>query len=120
MFLLFGIGSGQKVMGVFAGIPCFFCGARHSMTITKHYSYFQLFFIPLIRYNVVYYAACPDCSAVYVIEKHKAAQLCRDPNTVINTSDMVTVHRGLGVCPACGANVRPEDAYCPKCGRKLS
>lgn len=90
------------------------------MTITKHYSYFHIFFIPLFHFHVVYYAVCPDCSAVYVIEKNKAAQLCRDPNTVINTSDMNTVHRGSGVCPACGANVRPEDAYCPKCGQKLS
>lgn len=119
MFLLFGTGTGQKDLGLFAGIPCFFCRMRRSMKITKHYSYFHIFFIPLVHYNVVYYVSCPECSAVYMIEKHKAEQLCRDPNTVIDSSDMQTVQRGFGVCPSCGTNVRDEDAYCSKCGKRL-
>lgn len=89
------------------------------MTITKHYSYFHLFFIPIFHYNVVYYATCPDCSAVYIIDRKKAEQLFRDPNTVIDTNDMNTVSRGLSFCPSCGANIQPGDAYCPKCGHKL-
>lgn len=118
MFLFFGIGSKQQIMGYFFA-PCIYCNTRHSMMLTKQYQYFHLFFIPLFHFHTEYYLSCPDCSALYLLNKQKAEQLCRNPETVVDAADMNTVGRGIRYCNACGAQIRDGDAFCPKCGHRL-
>ncbi len=119
MFFLFGTGAKQKDIGRFLNIPCLFCNERHTMHLSKHYSYFHAFFIPLFRFNTAYYLSCPDCSAVYKLVSDKARQLCRDALTNIELADMTVVRHGFALCANCGARTQHDNAYCPQCGHKV-
>ena len=86
MFFLFGTGIKSKYMGRFLNIPCAFCDTGHTMRLTKYYDYFHIFFIPLFHFNTTYYLSCPECNAVFRLDKDKAQRLYRDPLTVIESA----------------------------------
>ncbi|NLN81390.1 MAG: zinc-ribbon domain-containing protein [Clostridiales bacterium] len=119
MLFLFGIGSGQKDYGLFPKIPCFFCAERRQMRLSKHYSYFHLFFIPIFHFNVTYYFTCPKCSTVYFCNRQKARQIHHYTPVRVEFSDILPANRAFQYCSKCSAAARQDDLFCPICGTEL-
>jgi uncharacterized OB-fold protein len=121
MFFIIGITSGSATLGSrrCGRFPC--CGGYGSFAVvTCAYRQFTFFFLPLFRFGKRYFVSCPDCGAVYEIEREEGRRIERDPGAEINPERM---HRISGqaarFCPNCGTRVEPGSRYCPNCGTKL-
>lgn len=121
MFLIAGVTSGSKELGLrgCGFFPCCGTGGKPA-AVTCAFQQFTLFFLPLFRFGKRYFVSCPDCGAVYEIEREEGRRIERDPSAVIR-SDAIRRIAGhtAKFCPSCGARVDPSCPYCPSCGKKL-
>ena len=62
MFLLFGIGSSEKIIDVVSFV-CGFCGATAPQNVIKSSNRFTVFFIPLFSFSTRYRNECTNCGA---------------------------------------------------------
>ena len=118
MFLMFGIVSGMRDLGVRCCVlPC--CGSvRAALTCSFHQ--FTLFFVPLFRFRKRYFLTCPHCGSIYALSKEEGRRLERNTDA---QADPTQLHfwRQLGrrCRPHCGCNVETNSRYCPQCGTFL-
>ncbi|XOQ44540.1 MAG: zinc-ribbon-15 domain-containing protein [Clostridium sp.] len=121
MFFIIGIISGTTEIGMrrCAYFPC--CSLRENLAlVTCAYQQFTLFFLPLFRFGKRYFVSCPNCGAVYEINRDEGKRIEHDPNAQINPDKMFRVAgRTARFCPNCGAQVNPQSHFCPYCGTRL-
>ncbi|WP_321009443.1 zinc ribbon domain-containing protein, partial [Hungatella effluvii] len=55
MFFVFGISQGKKALEYAKTVICAQCGGYGRYQVFMTYSYFSLFFIPIIKWNRHYY-----------------------------------------------------------------
>lgn len=121
MFFIIGITSGSAEIGMrgCGWFPCCGTGGK-TAAVTCAFRQFTFFFLPLFRFGKRYFVSCPDCGAVYEIERDEGRRVERDPSAVIRTEAVRRVAgRAARFCPSCGAQVDPSCRYCPSCGTKL-
>ena len=120
MFFIVGITSGTSELGMrrCASFPC--CSHGGAAALTCVYRQFTFFFLPLFRFGKRYFISCPDCGAVYEIERDEGKRVELDPQAEI---DPGRIHRLAGraarFCPNCGQRVNPDSRFCPFCGSRL-
>ncbi len=122
MFFIVGITSGTTNLG-FRVCGYFSCCSLRKQTamVTCVYRQFTFFFLPLFRFGKRYFVSCPNCGAVYEIDREEGKRIERDPAAVINPDRIFRVagqHSGR-FCPNCGKQVNPDCRFCPYCGTKL-
>ena len=121
MFFIIGITSGTVELGLrlCGSFPC--CSTLGSKAmVTCVYRQFTLFFLPLFRFGKRYFISCPDCGAVYEINREEGRRIEHNPAAEINPNLIFRVAgRAAKFCPHCGTQVAPESLYCPHCGAKL-
>ena len=120
MFFIVGVTSGSAEIGMrgCGWFPC--CGVGGTAAVTGAFQQFTLFFLPLFRFGKRYFVSCPNCGAVYEIERDEGRRVARDPAAVIRPDAIRRVAgRAARFCPNCGAQVDPSCRYCPSCGTKL-
>lgn len=122
MFFIVGITSGSAPLGLrrCGRFPC--CGAYGAAAaVVCVFQQFTFFFLPLFRFGKRYYVTCPNCGAVYELNREEGRRLERDPNAQINPDQMTRISGASGrhYCPHCGTEVEPGSHFCPNCGTQL-
>ncbi len=119
MFLFMGISSAAKPAGE-VGVVCPLCGGTHRMNVARSYSYFHLFFIPLFKFGIQYFATCPGCASVFGLSKQLGDDIRTGAVVQVNSSQLHPMKNNLdGCCPHCGHRNPTGSGYCNRCGRAL-
>ena len=122
MFFIFGISTKEKDLDFNQTTICPSCDAYGRLEAFMTYSYFSLFFIPILKWNKKYYMRSSCCGSLYIIDKDLGKAIERGERVTINESDLhpinINYHRER-VCPSCNYQINEEFEYCPKCGRRL-
>ncbi len=72
MFLLFGWGhTTEKDFGDVMQSDCDNCDNSVEYFLLKQTSWFEIFFIPIIPYNIKHYLVCPVCERVMELNKRQ-------------------------------------------------
>ena len=115
---IFGVGQKRQLLREFPGIVCPACRRYSRASLSKTYSYFHFFFLPLFRWKVRYFLEFPCCGQVYEAEKDYGQALAN--GAALDFSRLHPVGRtGERRCPRCGRAVEGQFAFCPYCGERL-
>jgi len=68
MFIVFGWGKKYKALGYLGLGECGRCHKPAHHSVFKAYSYFSLFYIPIIRWDVRYVVSCTACGETGITE----------------------------------------------------
>lgn len=119
MFFIIGISPKSKLIGS-CGCACPACGRAVNLDLSKKYSTFTFFFIPIIPFGASYLGSCPSCDSIMGLSKERGKAFERDSGTVIYTSDLQILQNNAGAaCPVCGAKIIASQNFCYNCGSKL-
>lgn len=112
---IFGIGNKNKNLGTVT-FKCTGCiGEKFSlMELSRS---FDIFFIPIFRYNKEYIIICEKCRSVYKLKSSSISKILEKKQ--VEYGDVEKIILEANTCPYCGANVIGEFKYCPKCGKLL-
>lgn len=120
MFLIFSISSGLKQLGFSQTVICPSCGQFGRMDLFIAYSYFSLFFIPILKWNKQYYLQSQCCQAIFELDKETGKALANGQKTSISENDLLHMTKnGRKHCASCGTELLESFAFCPICGKKL-
>ena len=126
MFFICGISQGKKMLDMEKAVICSQCGAFGRYQVFMTYSYFSLFFIPLIKWNRRYYVQMSCCNAVYELNPEAGSQIARGQLMEIRDGDLTLLTAGNGNpytnrkhCSGCGYETTENFVFCPMCGRHL-
>lgn len=85
--------------------------------IIENYSAFEIFFIPVYKYNKKYFLRCKKCESLYWLKEENIGNILE--NERASYEDIKEVIYQKEVCPNCGKNITDKYEYCPSCGHKL-
>ena len=77
---------------------------------------FEIFFIPVFKFNKKYILKCTTCGSMYKLNKESIGKIIETEK--VTYEDMEEVIYENRVCE-CGEKILDGYEYCPKCGRKL-
>ncbi|HHV59405.1 MAG TPA: zinc ribbon domain-containing protein [Clostridiaceae bacterium] len=117
----FGIQDKDKHIGTYNNVECPSCGRLTKYEIHKLYRYFHIFFIPVFRWNVRYFAKTSCCGSLYELDPSVGREFEKNQNTEIRKENLRPVSNNypFKYCSNCRTNVPAEFSYCPYCGGKL-
>lgn len=135
MFFIIGISNGEKKLDFVQTMVCSRCGQFGRLEVFMTYMYFNLFFIPIFRWNRRYYAKSSCCDTVYQIDPAIGARIRKGEQVTLQEEYLQEVRRGRDYsghtgydgqavrpkkrCPACGYMAAEDFDFCPKCGTRL-
>ena len=123
MFFIMGISQGNKELIQNAGRMniCKNCGSYTTYKVFMTYMYLSIFFIPIFKWNIKYYAQSSCCKSIFILDKEKGKMIKNGEDVIINDADLTIVNQYETVknCKNCGYQTTQEFDYCPKCGNKL-
>jgi predicted amidophosphoribosyltransferase len=123
---IFGIEEKEKEIKTFSQIVCPLCGRLTQASLTMHFTYFHIFFIPTFRWNRHYFVKLRCCGAVYEADAEYASVL-KETETIDFTrlkrirssfSQFSGFDSTDTVCPNCHRSYDAGFAFCPHCGTK--
>ncbi len=117
MFLMIGVNDRQEVLDFRQLVFCENCGRESTVEVYKIYRVLTLFFLPVFRWNVRYYARMSCCGSVIELSGEQGKQIEEGYPVYIDPESFP--HRLIGRCPNCGYEVDPDDLYCAHCGTRL-
>ena len=91
MFFVFGISQGKKALKYAKTVICAQCGGYGRYQVFMTYSYFSLFFIPIIKWNRHYYVQMSCCSTVYELDQEVGRRLAHGEQPDITEKDLTLV-----------------------------
>lgn len=122
MFFVFGISTKQQDIDFSQVSICPSCGAYGRLEAFITYTYFSLFFIPVLKWNKKYYIRSTCCGSLYTIDNDLGKAIERGERTKIDESELqpvnINYNRGR-VCRNCNYPLEADFEYCPKCGTRL-
>ena len=120
---IFGIEMKEKEIRDIQNKICKLCGAMTSFRLFKTYSYFQIFFIPLFKWNIRYYVISRCCNTMFEIPKEVGEALEGGRDIPLKDEDMKPVftegREDYIICPKCKKPVDNNFSFCPYCGTRL-
>lgn len=126
MFFICGTGQGKKMIDFAKTVICNLCGGYGRYQVFMTYSYFSIFFIPVMKWNRHYYVQMSCCNALYELDPEKGKRLRRKESVDISENELTLVqsgHRnaqwGQKSCSSCGYETTEDFEYCPKCGKRF-
>jgi len=120
LFFIAGITPKSKSLGRCKCV-CPFCGKAADLQISKNYSVFTFFFIPIVPFGGSYHATCPNCAGVMNLSKEKGKAFEQNHNSVICGGDLHVMQNNAGhhTCPSCGTPIITNQNFCYHCGARL-
>ncbi len=115
---ILGINQKEKFVQEIEKIPCSTCSTDPSGTLLKEYSYFHVFFIPIIKWNIKYVIVCNDCHQGFYVSKEKGQDI-EQGKGLLTYWDLKPIMPLLKKCMYCGALLDVAPNYCPNCGKQL-
>lgn len=126
MFFICGINQAKKILDYTKTVICNLCGGYGRYQVFMTYSYFSIFFIPIIKWDRHYYVQMSCCNTVYELDQEKGKRLQRGESIDIGEQDLTLVQSGQRTnqwnrkrCSNCGYETSEDFDYCPKCGHRL-
>lgn len=121
MFLIMGINQKEKKLSFDQLVICKCCGKYGHMEVFMTYTYFMLFFIPIIKWDKHYYVKMNCCSNVCEIDKEIGKAIEKGQAAVLNMDELNfgCEENTVRHCGNCGFTTNEDYQYCPKCGRKM-
>ena len=119
MIFIVGISPRHKPLGMVSCV-CPACSGSVLAYLSKEYSVFTFFFIPIIPFGVSYLVSCPNCGSVMTLSKEKGRAFERGGSIVIYDSDLLILQNNAGpACPFCRAKIIVNQNFCYHCGAKF-
>lgn len=118
---IFGISSKEKEVKKIS-IQCRNCSSDSKGDLIKQYSFFHIFFIPVIKWAEKYFVKCNGCRSLYTIPKDVGEKAEKNElqeisywhlNEISNSGSNMRV-----ICSVCGEKYNEEYNFCPNCGEK--
>ena len=130
MFIVWGTGQKQESIGMAPVQECNTCGRPGSIEIIMVFSYFSLFWIPLIKWGRKYYARMTCCGSQIELDKElgeairkgQAVELRADMfprGTYATQAQVMPESKATRLCPHCGFEVEESALFCSHCGQSL-
>ena len=126
MFFICGISQGKKLLDYTKTVICGLCGGYGRYQVFMTYSYFSVFFIPIIKWDRHYYVQMSCCNTIYELSTEKGKMLSQREAAEIEEQDLTLVEPGKRTsewnkkkCLNCGYETAESFEYCPKCGQKF-
>lgn len=126
MFFICGMSQGKKLLDYTRTVICSLCGGYGRYQVFMTYSYFSVFFIPIIKWNRHYYVQMSCCNTVYELDGEKGKKLSRREPVEIEEGDLTLVQSGQRSaewnkrqCSHCGYETTEDFEYRPKCGQRF-
>lgn len=126
MFFICGISQGKKLLDYTKTVICGLCGGYGRYQVFMTYSYFSVFFIPIIKWDRHYYVQMSCCNTIYELNAEKGKLLSRREAAEIEEQDLTLVEPGKRTsgwnqkkCMNCGYETDENFEYCPKCGQNF-
>ena len=94
MFFICGMSQGKKLLDYTRTVICSLCGGYGRYQVFMTYSYFSVFFIPIIKWNRRYYVQMSCCNTVYELNAEKGKSLSRRESVEIEEGDLTLVQSG--------------------------
>ena len=120
---IMGIANKEKKLRVIPNLICKACGKLTSYRLVKTYKYFQLFFIPIFRWDERYMLISECCGSVFQLDKVQGEDLEHGKDSILNNLSMTIVEDNSCktniLCYNCGKSVEARFEFCPHCGNKL-
>lgn len=112
-----GIEQKQKYLATLSDFTCKICPSAQADVI-KTYSSFHFFFIPILKFNEVYYVICKSCKSIYKVSKMKGKAF--EKGFPLSYWDYQThkIAAPPHTCKKCSREFNEEFSYCPFCGEK--
>lgn len=85
--------------------------------VIENYSVFEIFFMPVYKYNKKYFLRCKKCESLYWLDEEKIEYILKTEK--VRYEDIKKIIYQKEVCPNCGVNISEKYEYCPSCGHKL-
>ncbi|MBP1920748.1 zinc ribbon domain-containing protein [Youngiibacter multivorans] len=121
---IFGVKQGQKEIGAENNVICPECGRLTRLSVVKQSSYFHIFFIPIFRWNVRYFAKSHCCGQVFELNAEAGKEFEEGKSGAISQGDLTRIgpqgRIGLVTCGSCGVKVENSYRFCPHCGNPLT
>lgn len=119
MFFIFGVNTKEKKVREWQ-MTCPECEQKATFTLYVRYSYFSLFFIPIIKWGYEFWVVNSCCNDVYTISKDLGKECMWDEDEPIRAKDLKLVQKTTRYhCKWCGAKLDRLSRYCPECGKEL-
>ncbi len=125
MFLIMGTGQGRKKLNFDQVIVCGHCGRNGHLEVYVAYSYFSLFFIPIIKWGHNYYVQINCCHTTVPISTDLGRQIQHGQVTSL-PQDIIPSNYGDHMadkdfirCHNCGYKMEKGHRFCPECGIRL-
>lgn len=121
MFLIMGISQKEKKLNFNQLVICKCCGKYGHVEVFLSYSYFMLFFIPIIKWDKRYYVRMNCCGYVCEISKEIGKEIAGGHVTELDVETLHFADRESNVrhCMNCGFTTTEDFSYCPKCGKTM-
>lgn len=126
MFFICSISQGRKLLDYTKTIICSLCGGYGRYQVYMTYSYFSVFFIPVIKWDRQYYVQMSCCNTIYGLNAEKGKLINRRELVEITEQDLTIIEPGKRTaewsqknCVNCGYETSENFEYCPKCGQRF-
>lgn len=121
MFLIMGINQAEKKLNFDQLAICKACGKYGHVEVFVAYTYFMLFFIPIVKWNKHYYVKMNCCSLTCEISTELGKSI---ENGQIREIDLNQLNFGKQQhttkhCSYCGFTTTEDYLFCPKCGKEI-
>lgn len=116
IFGIFGIQGKKKLVKEFGSMICA-CGRYTHMQLVEEYTYFHLFFIPLLKWNRKYYVEARCCGRIFEVPDDYKEEIMNTDIPDLNR--LREIKPSIRICPGCGQQVESNYRYCPYCGREI-
>ena len=118
MLFLFGTNTRIEPLGEICDVCCPQCGLPVCLSLNRSYDYLHVFFLPVCKYRIRYFAVCSGCAATFSLDAEIGAKIVKGEHPPIPPDALQPLHKGVRTCPTCGAAARSGN-FCSSCGAKL-
>lgn len=121
MFFIMGINPREKQLDFSQSIRCKRCGRYGRLEVFLTCMCFNLFFIPLFRWNKQYYARTTCCGGAALLPKELGERIAAGEVDSIDPDSLCFSEAcgGQRICRHCGYPAEESFSYCPNCGQRL-
>ena len=121
MFLIMGISQAEKMLNINQLTVCKCCGKYGRVEVFMTYTYFMLFFIPILKWNKQYFVKMNCCGSSCEISKELGKGIELGQVSEINLTELSFYAKEKSVkhCEYCGFTTSEDFQFCPKCGRNI-
>jgi hypothetical protein len=121
MFLIMGVSQKEQKLNFDQLIICKCCGKYGHIEVFVTYSYFMLFFIPIIKWNRNYYVRMNCCGTTCELDPELGRAIEKGDVTSLDIGmlNFEETESELKHCSYCGFKTTEDFQFCPKCGKNM-